>query len=55
MSLQSAWHKCFTFLPSEPIVVEPVDAALTSDAGLLPLLAVGRAFGMDRPVCRRAR
>ncbi len=37
MSLQSVWQKCFDFLPAKPIVVEPMDAPLSSDAGLLPI------------------
>jgi hypothetical protein len=35
--VQSVWQKCFRFLPGKPIVVQPIEAALTSDAGLLPI------------------
>jgi hypothetical protein len=35
--LQSVWQKCFDFLGAKTIVVLPVNAALTSDAGLLPI------------------
>jgi len=37
MILQSAWQKAFDFLGSKPIVVEPAEQQLTSDAGLLPI------------------
>jgi hypothetical protein len=37
MSIQTAWQGLFDFLPERPIVVEPSDAPLTSDAGLLPI------------------
>ncbi len=37
MILQSAWQTSFDFLGSKPIVVEPVEEHLTSDAGLLPI------------------
>ncbi len=37
MILRSAWQTSFDFLGSKPIVVEPVEEHLTSDAGLLPI------------------
>lgn len=46
MILQSVWQKCFEFLPSKPIVVEPVDASLTSDAGLLPIRELDERLGL---------
>jgi hypothetical protein len=44
--LQSVWQKCFDFLPSKPIVVQPVDAALSSDAGLLPIRELDERLGL---------
>jgi len=35
--VQSVWQTCFSFLPNKPIVVQPIAASLTSDAGLLPI------------------
>ena len=46
MILQSVWQKSFDFLPSKPIVVEPVDASLTSDAGLLPIRQLDERLGL---------
>ena len=37
MSIQTAWQATFDFWGELPIVVEPSQARLTSDAGLLPL------------------
>ena len=45
MSLQSAWQKSFTFLGSKPVVVEPVEEHLTSDAGLLPIRQFDEQIG----------
>jgi hypothetical protein len=45
MILQSVWQKCFDFLPAKPIFVEPVAAALTSDAGLLPIRQFDERLG----------
>lgn len=36
MILQSVWKKCVDFLGVKSFVVQPVNAALTNDAGLLP-------------------
>jgi hypothetical protein len=46
MILQSAWQKSFGFLGSKPIVVEPVDEHLTSDAGLLPIRQFDEQIGL---------
>lgn len=46
MSLQSAWQKSFGFLGSKPIVVEPVEEHLTSDAGLLPIRQFDEQIGL---------
>jgi len=45
MILQSVWQKCFDFLPAKPIFVRPVAAALTSDAGLLPIRQFDEQLG----------
>jgi hypothetical protein len=46
MILQSAWQKSFHFLGSKPIVVEPVQEPLTSDAGLLPIRQFDEQLGL---------
>lgn len=46
MILQSAWQKSFDFLGSKPIVVEPVEEHLTSDAGLLPIRQFDEQIGL---------
>jgi hypothetical protein len=46
MILQSAWQKSFAFLGSKPIVVEPVEEHLTSDAGLLPIRQFDEQIGL---------
>jgi hypothetical protein len=45
MSLQSAWQKSFVFLGSKPVVVEPVEEHVTSDAGLLPIRQFDEQIG----------
>lgn len=45
MIVQSVWQKRFDFLGRKPIVVEPVDTALTSDAGLLPIRQLDELLG----------
>ena len=47
MSLHAAWQKSFGFLGSKPIVVEPVEAPLTSDAGLLPIRQFDEQIGLS--------
>lgn len=46
MILQSVWQKSFGFLGSKPIVVEPVEEHLTSDAGLLPIRQFDEQIGV---------
>jgi hypothetical protein len=46
MILQSAWQKSFDFLGSKPIVVEPIEEHLTSDAGLLPMRQFDEQIGL---------
>lgn len=48
MIIQSAWQKSFTFLGRKPIVVEPVKAPLSSDAGLLPIRQFDEQLGLTR-------
>lgn len=46
MIVQRVWQKRFGFLPSKPIVVEPVEAPLSSDAGLLPIRQFDEKLGL---------
>ena len=46
MSSQGAWQQTFDFLAERPVVVEPVDAHLSTDAGLLPLRQFDEAIGL---------
>lgn len=48
MSIQSAWQLSFDFLRSKPVVVEPQRAALSSDAGLLPIRQLDEQLGFTR-------
>lgn len=45
MIIQSVWQKSFAFL-NKPVVVQPSEAALTSDAGLLPIRQFDEAIGL---------
>ena len=45
MILQSVWQTSFDFF-RKPVVVEPFDVALTSDAGLLPIRQFDEAIGL---------
>lgn len=45
MILQSVWQECFDFLGTKPVVVTPVEAPLSSDAGLLPLRQLDERLG----------
>ena len=47
MSIHPAWQQTFTFF-GRPIAVEPSRAALSSDAGLLPLRQFDEAIGLTR-------
>src|SRR5712691_9595075 len=44
MIIQGAWQQVLSFLGEKPIVVEPVDADLSSDAGLLPIRQLDEAL-----------
>ena len=46
MSSQGAWQQTFDFLGHRPIVVEPVDAHLSTDAGLLPIRQFDESIGL---------
>ncbi len=46
MIIQSAWQVAFDFCDSKPIVVEPQQAQLTSDAGLLPIRQLDEQLGL---------
>ena len=44
MILQGAWQQVLSFFGEKPIVVEPVEADLSSDAGLLPIRQLDEAL-----------
>ena len=46
MIIHSVWQKSFGFLGKRPIVIEPVDAQMTSDAGLLPIRQFDESIGL---------
>jgi hypothetical protein len=46
MIIQPVWQEAFTFFAGKPIVVEPVDAQMTSDAGLLPMRQFDERIGL---------
>jgi hypothetical protein len=46
MDSQGVWEETFDFFAEKPIVVEPVDAHLSSDGGLLPIRQLDEALGM---------
>jgi hypothetical protein len=48
MILQSVWKKSFDFLGPKPVVVEPVEESLTSDAGLLPIRQYDELIGLTK-------
>ena len=48
MSIQTAWQATFDFWSTLPIVVEPSDSQLSSDAGLLPLRQFDEQIGLTR-------
>ena len=52
MDSQGAWQQTFDFFVGKPIVVEPVEAHLSTDAGLLPIRQFDDSIGVDGTVCR---
>jgi hypothetical protein len=48
VSIQTAWQASFDFWRDLPIVVEPSDAQLSSDAGLLPLRQFDEQIGLTQ-------
>ena len=46
MIIQSAWQLAFDFLGKNPVVVEPSEGTLTSDAGLLPIRQFDEQIGL---------
>lgn len=48
MSIHTAWQATFDFWGNLPIVVEPSQTQLTSDAGLLPLRQFDEQIGLTR-------
>ena len=48
MDGQCAFQLGFNFFTSKPIVVEPSDAQISSDAGLLPVRQLDEQIGLTR-------
>ena len=48
MSIQTGWQATFDFGGELPVIVEPSNAHLTSDAGLLPLRQFDELIGLTR-------
>ena len=46
METQAVWHETFCFFAEKPIVVEPAEAHLSTDAGLLPIRQLDDALGL---------
>jgi hypothetical protein len=46
MNRQSDWQVSFNFFDHKPVVVEPQQAQLTSDAGLLPIRQLDEQLGL---------
>jgi hypothetical protein len=46
MIIQSAWQVAFDFYDPKPLVVEPQQAQLTSDAGLSPIRQLDEQLGL---------
>src|SRR3954470_2565322 len=48
MSIPPAWQQTFDFFPASPIVVEPSQGKLSSDAGLLCIRQFDQRIGLTR-------
>ena len=48
MSIQSVWQITFDFFENTPIVVEPSQGQMSSDAGLLPIRQFAEALDDPR-------
>ncbi len=48
METQAVWQENFVFFSQMPVVVEPVEAQLSTDAGLLPIRQLGEAWGLTK-------
>jgi Transposase DDE domain group 1 len=48
MIVHAGWQRVFGFFAPKPVVVEPVEAQVTSDAGLLPIRQFDERIGMTR-------
>ena len=46
MDSQGVWQERFPFFAQRPVVVEPVEAHLSTDAGLLPIRQLDEALGL---------
>ncbi len=46
METRDVWQETFDFFAQKPIVVEPVDAHLSTDAGLLPIRQLDEVLGL---------
>ena len=52
METQGVWQERFVFFPQMPVVVEPVEAHLSTDAGLLPVRQLNEALGLTEAIER---
>ena len=48
MDSQGVWQERFVFFSQVPVVVEPVEAFLSTDAGLLPIRQLDEALGLTK-------
>ncbi len=52
MDSHTTWQHTFELFSMKPIVVEPVDSSLTSDAGLLPIRQFDQAIGLTEAMAK---
>ena len=48
METQAVWQESFVFFSQMPVVVEPVEAYLSTDAGLLPIRQLDETLGLTK-------